>query len=470
MEYQGWEVCYIRREKSRTIAKQLTVRLDLQSSPGKLLIILDQAEEIMTDPSTANEAEAELIELAVAVKAALDQGFHVLLGFRKEYLSDFEKLFAGRDYLKIYLEALQTKGVLEAIQGITLNQDAKAYYELEFADGQVPALIAQSVYVDEDSHVAPLLQMILVKMWDRVASNSPRVFDKTLLARVKTDSLLDLITGQIAAIGAVIPEKVQSGLVLDILHTFTTTRATAGTKTPAALKSQYRHIEINDVLSELKNKYLLTDNDIGAGNSLRLAHDALAPLIRELHALSALPGQKASRLLDSKQQEINSGGQTEFSRLDLAIIASGKHGMRALTESEQRAIDKDNQRITKEENEKRLLEERRQKERHREEFEKEKLGSMFFKLNTETLNGFAKDIKKGAAILITGDRLIFNSKGEPLVNELFREAKGAIGHEHTPDEDLHLIRTSNSRDQQWFVRALEGIFKNATVPDSPFLN
>src|SRR5690606_1958291 len=78
---------------------------------------------------------------------------------------------------------------------------------------------------------------------------------------------------------------------------------------------------------------------------IRLAHDSLAPLVRELYAQSNLPGQRASRLLESKRRDIESDFEVDFSKNDITIIDAGKNGMRALSEKEKIAIEESTKRL-----------------------------------------------------------------------------------------------------------------------------
>lgn len=346
MEYQGWKIKYFRRETGTNLAEKLNEYVFNATDKPKQLVILDQVEEIFTNPNSDISPEAEAQQLLSGVRNASEK-IHVLLSFRKEYLAEIKKLFTGLTVEEIYLEPLNTKGVLESIRGITISDEARDNYELKFADEDVPMSIAQSVMSDEDSHVAPLLQVLLSKMWAKVENKKPRVFSKELLEEVKSHNLISLLNDQISAISEKYELEVESGLVLDILYFFTTLRGTSASHSKDEVINNYNNPDILKIITELKNKYLLSepkqeDADV---NMIRLAHDSLAPLIRELFGKSASCGQRATRLLESKRGDIESDYEVEFSKPDLVTIDAGKEGMRKWTEKEKVVIGKSRQRI-----------------------------------------------------------------------------------------------------------------------------
>lgn len=96
------------------------------------------------------------------------------------------------------------------------------------------------------------------------------------------------------------PGEVASGLVIEVLYYFTTPRGTSASHTEHELVNQFSYPEIVKIVKALKDKYLLTEPVSKTGkenpDTTRLAHDSLAPLIRELHGQSEYPAQRASRL------------------------------------------------------------------------------------------------------------------------------------------------------------------------------
>ena len=341
VEFKGWAIKYYRRETGINLAKKLNEYLQNAVDDSRQLVILDQVEEIFTNPHSDIPSDEEAQQLLSVVKNA-SLKIHVILSFRKEFLAEFRKLFAGLPIEDFFLEPLQTTGVLEATRGITKSDEARDNYELRFIDEEVPMAIAQSVLSDEESYVAPLLQVILRKMWDKVENKKPRIFSKELLEEVRSNNLVTFINGQILTIKEKFEVEVSNGLVHDVLYYFTTTRSTSASHSKEELKSNYVNSNILRLANELKNKYLLSEpkQDDAGSDIIRLAHDSLAPLIRELFAKSNLPGQRALRLLESKRGDIESDYEVEFSKADITILDSGESGMRKWTEKEKVAIER----------------------------------------------------------------------------------------------------------------------------------
>jgi len=341
MENKDWEIAYFRRATGINLAEKLNDYVAKSKDGTKRLVILDQVEEIYTNPDLTLSPEAEAQQLLEAVRHAKDQ-VHLILSFRKECLAEIKNLFTGLPASEMYLEALEINGILEAIKSITQSEEAKDFYELEFKDAGVPIAIAQLVLSDEAYHAAPFLQILLSKMWEKVEENHPRVFTKDLLDEVKSENLVALVYDQIAAMSEKHKAEAESGMILDILYYFTTPRGTSDTHTYDEIMDHYGDPGIMVLITELTYKYLLSGTISDKGNSrvIRLAHDSLAPIIRELFGQSTLAGQKATKLLDSKRIDIETGNVVEFSKPDISIIDAGKEGMRKWTEKEQAVVEK----------------------------------------------------------------------------------------------------------------------------------
>lgn len=340
MNFKRWNVAYIRRETGVNLAIKLGEYITNSSLKGKQLVILDQVEEIYTNPDPLISTKEEAEKLFKEIQRAAEAKFKIIVSFRKEYFAEFKHLFKPLNAEDLYLKPLQLTGVLNAICGITEDQKACDVYQLTFSDKTVPAAIAQTVISDDQSHAAPLLQMLLRKMWDKVSGKKPRIFSKELFEDTKTNSLITLINDQISAVSERFPDEGASGLVLDILYYFTTARGTSASRTGEELLNHYDSAIAAQVLTDLKNKYLISEPKKENVNISRLSHDSLAPIIREMYFQSTLPGQRASILLDSKKYEIESKPEeVEFSKPDLAIIEFGKSGMRKWMESEKHVIE-----------------------------------------------------------------------------------------------------------------------------------
>ena len=151
---------------------------------------------------------------------------------------------------------------------------------------------------------------------------------------------------------------VESGLLLDLLaaHTKSGGRASecdvaAHTKSGARasecdvdLLKDYSHQGsiLDGLIAQCKKAYLLVDPAANPGESglrLRLAHDTLAPLVRELYETSVAPGQQARRILETRAKDWQDGKSgPPLAEVDLSVVEKGQSGMRVWTEDEKRLV------------------------------------------------------------------------------------------------------------------------------------
>lgn len=470
LEYKGWNICYLRQEVNHDLSKNLSDILDRPASGRPQLVILDQVEEIISNSLNDISFEREMLALSASVRRANQKDFHIILGFRKEYLPDIEKWFLDMTFGKMYLEPLQLKGVLEAIQGIDASNEAKDHYELSFSDNEVPMLIANSVMADEESHIAPLLQMILRKMWDNIAFERNRVFSKELLNQVKADNLGKLLSDQIDLIGKKFPNQVASGLVLDLLHFFTTSRGTAASRTNEELKAQYGMEYTMQIITELKNTYLLSEPRRENTSITRLAHDAMAPIIRELYSRSALPGQKASRILEAKRHDIEDGLDVEFSKSDLATIDTGRTGMRMFTAFENSVVENSRLRIVEADLDRQFRMEEKQREVHKKESERRSIENLNIDLSINMFEQIVNEIKDQKCLLVLGDKVILDSDYKPLITYLFDASIKKNDNSVSLDRKNNLLSFKGTMAEWTFRRKITESFKKIEYKENELPN
>ncbi|GJM32434.1 MAG: hypothetical protein DHS20C18_14350 [Saprospiraceae bacterium] len=347
-----WNVHYHRRKLLQTLPKDLEEILSKsKESDLPTLLLLDQVEEMYTNPDKVLE-DKEPDLLVEKIIHALNEypNVRILLSFRKEYLSEIQNLFSNKNipFLRMPLSPLDRSGIIEAITWIVHNKTLNdVYFNLEIEPG-LPEQIAEDILRGQRSHVAPMLQIQLRKMWDLVNGQEKPRFTLSLYNEVKDSSLEEFLNGQIKVIQQLFPEEVESGLVLDILHFFTTGRATAGEHLQSDLIALYPPLQaetITRLCQELVNKYLLTFNTEFQPQTLRLAHDALAPPIRQLFNNSDAAGPRAARILQSKKKDIMAGRDVEFSLIDLEIIEKGEDGMKKLGSIEEKILELNKKRV-----------------------------------------------------------------------------------------------------------------------------
>ena len=231
--------------------------------------------------------------------------------------------------------------------GIVRTPHLRQQYGLTVADG-LAGQIADDLLEDTESPLAPTLQVLLTKLWEQaLARNRAQpTFDGALYRQIKREglALADFLTRQLEAVQAQNPTASTSGLVLDLLYFCTSPTPGAAQRTFAELQHMY-HNQPSDAFSALlqqcKSAYLLVDGaeDRAADTSIRLAHDAIAPLVRERFARSDAPGQRARRTLENRAVEWQKGGTGAlFDDRDLVLVEQGESGMRARFPDEDRLL------------------------------------------------------------------------------------------------------------------------------------
>ncbi len=359
------DVRYIRREDAKnnlSAALQQAIETretdiakawhSYENAHRPLIIIFDQVEEIYT--RAGPDPEGELAEFLNALENIFGDNFEawpkgkLILSFRKEWLAEIRKRISERDIPppnEMFLESLDSQGVMEAITGPTHARRLQARYRLTVSD-DLPTSIANDLLADRGSAIAPTLQIILTKLWEK-AKGPRKTFDRQLYddLRLGAQNVLDeLLSQQLAEIAEAHPETSKSGLVLDLLAYHTTELGTARQRSRTDLQQSYGHQvkTLATLVQACKDRYLLVDpasDDEETANATRLTHDTLAPLVRRRFDESDAPGQRARRILESRVIDWRDGRQgTPLDELDLITVERGAFGMRVWTPDEDRII------------------------------------------------------------------------------------------------------------------------------------
>ncbi|HEX4962185.1 MAG TPA: CHAT domain-containing protein [Thermoanaerobaculia bacterium] len=355
------EVLYLRRDRAFGLAGTLARALGdedamaawrRKEATGKpLAVILDQAEEAWIRPLAGGgevEAFAAVLRALFAVRETRPRG-RLVLGFRKEWLAevlqllDAEKLF----YTRVKVAHLDRDAIEEVVLGAASSDRLRRHYRLE-VDPELPARIANDLAGQGAATIAPILQILLTQMWMQVQAGpaAPR-FTLELYERMKRRGLLlnDFLEEQLRALREQRPEAVDSGLVLDLLFFHTTPLGTAEARLEAEVAERYRHLpEVPELVGQCKDRYLVAEGgEDGAAEAAdrptRLAHDTLAPLVRQRFESSDLPGQRAQRILLRAEEWTGGRSGEPLGELDLARVEEGKEGMRVRTHDEERLIE-----------------------------------------------------------------------------------------------------------------------------------
>ncbi|MEM7366991.1 MAG: hypothetical protein AAF587_00250 [Bacteroidota bacterium] len=300
----------------------------VEQQAGKaLVIILDQVEETFTRPmpTSGTAIEDELILFLTAI-LPLFKGENtgikgkLILSYRKEYHPEIRDAFRNLSlpYAELFLKRLGRKGIIEAIRGVNQHAITRKKYQLQIEDN-LPEVIADDLMEDKESPIAPVLQIILEKLW-KTASNDKDVFVPfTTQAyqelRKEGTTMDEFFQQQMDKLKDKRPEDVASGLALDVLHKHTTNLGTAGSRQRSELLDQYEldRQTLTELIQELEDLSLLVRIDqreyqqgdqADSNYTTILAHDTLAPIVIRAYNISDAPGQRAARILNNKLADI----------------------------------------------------------------------------------------------------------------------------------------------------------------------
>jgi len=346
---QDWTVIYERRNQEVLISEVLEKRLATLSNEKKIIVIIDQLEEVLTVPNAKTSEELILLHDFIQKKQKTHSNIKWIASFRKEFVAEMEVVFQDFPFTKLFVPPLQQEGIMEAVVGVTANEDAKQKYQLTIEEG-LAEKIASDIFRDQSSHIAPALQVLLTKFWGKTKQknpNAPHFSHEDYEEFVRENGLLldEFLGEQLKKLPA---KYLDSGLALDLLYFYTTPLATAAEHSQQELLDRYVHLskeELKTLVTNIKNLYLLTDNR--DDNHQRLAHDALAPLVIQRHHNSITKGQRARSILENRIKNSPKEGLIALNAPDLKAVEAGKEGMRIWTAKEQELVNISRQNISR---------------------------------------------------------------------------------------------------------------------------
>ncbi|MFZ2899308.1 MAG: CHAT domain-containing protein [Saprospiraceae bacterium] len=355
--------------------------LQIEKKTGRrLVLILDQVEELFTRPNSKMERELEdLLQVLYDIfgAPAENQEDHIrgkiILGYREEFNAKIEARFKdiGLSRSTVFLEQLNKKDILDIFQGLQSGV-VKDHYNISIEDS-LPDHVANQLLAGKESvapgqrPVAPVLQLLLTKLWNKAHRENPHQPAFTVDAFNEVESqgkeMEEYFETQMKKIREWNPEVVESGLALDILAFHITDLGTSKRCFIEDIRSRYRHLAEEyknqpDIVDQLVNRFKSSEifllNDIGRGYT-SLPHDTLAPIVMREYNRSDKLGQRSTRILDAKRPDfvralqVNDTKKVRLDDNDLEVVTGGILGMRALEEEEKTLLQ-----ISLEEREKRL--------------------------------------------------------------------------------------------------------------------
>jgi len=352
-----YNVFYTRISEQEDFYKEVRIGFKKQTVDKKpFLVIIDQIDWFFS--SSKKSTDSYLNGLNEFLRECLHnhpkEEIKFVLSFRKEFLAEIKSSLDeySFSYNGIFLNPLDKEGIVNAIRGISTNNQPKLNYNLQIEEGLIETITAD-ISRDEESHVAPALQVLLTNFWELAIEenrNNPQFTKDSYRENFKkTGVLLDnFLEQQLEIIES--KQETSVGLTLDILHYLTTDLATAKEVLRDRLNNDYSHIvNLNSLILQLKNAQLISDGkaDNSKTNSIRLAHDALAPLIIRRFNNSNLSGQNAKRILNNKIKFLGKLPESTLDSIELKEVVGGEMGMKKWTKEELKLIKKSKQKNQK---------------------------------------------------------------------------------------------------------------------------
>jgi len=313
-----------------------------------LIVILDQVEELFT---RANELlPKELEDFLAALEAMFGAPEQrplgkLILGYRKEYHPEIDEGFKAHRLPRttLFLEHLKRKDILDIFRGLTQTHALRVRYNLSVEE-ELPVIVADDLLESRDSPVAPVLQILLTKMWNATKENpeAPRfTVSQYLMLKNAGIAMGEFFEQQMRQLQAWQTDVVDSGLALDVLYFHTTAMGTADSHSLEEIRRKYQHREdiINELIAKCKEFYLLTET-AESREKMSLTHDTLAPVVASQYNSSDKPGQRAARILSNKVSNFRDQQDGIWlDEADLQIVEQGQKGMRQLVIDEEKLLE-----------------------------------------------------------------------------------------------------------------------------------
>lgn len=347
---------------------------ELEAASGcRLIVILDQVEELFTRPHANHTQElADLLQVIREIFRYDDSSQAIrgklILAYREEYNAKIEARVKEQQLARttVFLEQLKEKDIHDIFRGLQSGR-ARQEYNIQVEE-KLPGLVANQL-LQGNTAVAPVLQLLLTKLWRKAYGENSHAPAFTVEAFQEVQSrgkeMEEYFDSQIKKVRDWNAEVVESGLALDILHFHVSDLGTSNRRHLDTIRLRYQHLETEFGFSEhftvglvekLKDPEIFLLNDLGWGYT-GLPHDTLAPIIIREYNRSDKVGQRSARILDTKSPDLiraTQEGDDALKKLcldenDLEVVQEGQKGMRKLEDRERRLLQ-----ISLEEREKRL--------------------------------------------------------------------------------------------------------------------
>ena len=315
------------------------------------LYIYDQFEEffysLKTNPPQDEESKiTDFLSLLNNVFYPVDSKnrpkVKLIISLRKSWIADLEHYFdQGKiNYKKILITPLDQKAIKEIIESPTKIDNLKSHFALKIKKDQnnhLSSKIASDILSDKESNVAPSLQIVLSRMWDKVKHQDDKTWSESLYLEERKngfslDKHIDLQFEKIEKEHKWGERYKNNGLLLDILYSHTSQQGNAKTLSKDERLDLYPHIEeLDEITLALKESYLLIEleSDHREGKT-RVSHDTLASQVKLKYEQSEQIGHKTRKILNNRRKdwhfENNKYKGPKLDSHDLKIIKKGRFG------------------------------------------------------------------------------------------------------------------------------------------------
>lgn len=338
---QHWQVAYKRRGQDGSALDILTW-LSTVSTEQKAVLILDQLEEIFSNPGITGAEESAQLSKTVTEALRNYPNASVILSFREEYLGRVMDAlnYPSDSYTTMVLNHLSRSGIVEALTGVT-KEASQHYRGIDYEDSELPQDIAARFVSMDAKTFTPLIQYLLRRMWDQVASanaTEPLRFTRSLYDQLHRETLRELLDTQLNEFTVDFSEDFHNGLLNDLLFLFVSSETTSKSYSISEIQEQYKHLpseHISALCKALEDNYLLSSFiDIQGNLHYRLCHDALAPAVSERFNESEAPGPVLTRAIKEAMKN-----KSEMNRYIIRDIGRSRKGRRNLNEEESKILN-----------------------------------------------------------------------------------------------------------------------------------
>jgi len=308
-----------------------------QAAGAPIIAVIDQVEEALI----AAHGREDVLDGLLRAVARLFSGpsppkGRLVLSFRKGYVAEVSDALrrAGLSASRVFVKPLGRASVVEIVAGPTRRARLRAHFGLEVEPG-LAERIADDVTAGRPAAVAPILQILLTRMWGEPVERPVR-FDDRLYDTIRREGVgLDDVFGRQLA-QAEAASGAGGGLLVDLLEFHTTARGTSHAREREAVAARYADGAGGAVQAAIDARLLARWRADGAGQGTRLAHDVWGPLVLDAFHRSERPGQRARRILENRIAE--GAEAAPLDAYDLTRVLSGLPAMRTPTVAESALI------------------------------------------------------------------------------------------------------------------------------------